>query len=108
MIKRARVLMQFGSVAGATQHQNRGADRGPQAGSPLGVVDATGSSPVIVKKRPQFHRGCVTSQTTRSLPPPQPGCPAGDPGPLLGSVVEWPLRLSHTASVPIYSLRFAI
>jgi len=31
--------MQFGSVAAATQLQNRGADRGPQAGSPLGVVD---------------------------------------------------------------------
>jgi hypothetical protein len=38
------VLMQFGSVAAAAQLQNRGADRGPQAGRPLGVVEATGSS----------------------------------------------------------------
>jgi hypothetical protein len=38
------VPIQFGSVAVATQLRNRGADRGPQAGSPLGVVDATGSN----------------------------------------------------------------
>jgi len=43
--------MPYGSVAAATQLQNRGAVRGPQPGSPAGVVVATGSSPVIVKKR---------------------------------------------------------
>ena len=42
--------MQFGSVAVATQLRNRGADRGPQAGSPLGVVDATGSSPSNIQE----------------------------------------------------------
>jgi parallel beta-helix repeat protein len=28
-------------------------------------------------------------ESGRSHPPPQAGCPLGDPGPLLGSVVEW-------------------
>src|SRR2546428_6918962 len=42
---RKLVLLQFGSVTAATQlHQNGGADRGPQPGSPAGVVVATGSS----------------------------------------------------------------
>jgi hypothetical protein len=48
--------MQFGSVVAATQLQNRGADRGPQAGSPRGVVDAAGSSPGRVKKRKSTMR----------------------------------------------------
>src|SRR5438876_7181011 len=83
MIKRARVLMQFGSGAGATQHQNRGADRGPQAGSPLGVVDATGSSPVIVKKRKSTVPPRLRDFADDPVATTTPAGLAGDPGPLL-------------------------
>jgi len=92
-------LVQFVTTAAeSTQLQNRGADRGPQPGSPAGVVVATGSkSRPLDRKMTGFHIAWVRSYQTRSLLYIERA--------LLGSdVVEWKsnsVPLVHeTASVP--------